>query len=282
MEQRPAAVVGLLAAQIIADLGFDLGRWRFADLITKEDIFRRDRRVGLKFENEVPIVALNIDQRLGAGAHRRVDFRERGRPQIAAGKRVQAHFRSIPSVKIKRQPSAKRASAAEKPERMAPSIVAGTPVFVQSPASRRLARALRVSGRRASSSGVAAKVARFSFMICHVGSGDATSVTNWISDQILAASSSRGRGDEAVGAADRHRKPAGEGEKPFHRPVHDAENGRLAGRRFDLVMGVHNRAKRLRRGQSSAKARQRPVPEPRGRRGHPAPARPSRRRRRGR
>ena len=57
------------------------------------------------------------------------------------------------------------------PERIEPSIVAGSPVAVQSPASTRLCETPSGSGgRSASSAGVAAKVARFSRMICQGGS----------------------------------------------------------------------------------------------------------------
>src|SRR5688572_26103650 len=54
-------------------------------------------------------------------------------------------------------------AAAVKPERMAPSMVAGQPVSVQSPASTRLRQRVRALGRRSNWAGVAAKVARFSF-----------------------------------------------------------------------------------------------------------------------
>src|SRR5207245_2895357 len=50
------------------------------------------------------------------------------------------------------------ASAARLPERIAPSMVAGRPVAVQSPASARLCHRVAAPGRLAFCSGVAAKV----------------------------------------------------------------------------------------------------------------------------
>ena len=52
-------------------------------------------------------------------------------------------------------------AAAVSPERSAPSMVAGSPVWVQSPARNRLRQWVLGPGRRASCAGVAAKVARF-------------------------------------------------------------------------------------------------------------------------
>src|SRR5207302_10608444 len=71
---------------------------------------------------------------------------------------------------------AARNSAARLPERIAPSMVAGKPVFVQSPASRRLRQAVCAPGRRLSCAGVAAKVARRSRTICHGGKTAAASL----------------------------------------------------------------------------------------------------------
>ena len=61
-------------------------------------------------------------------------------------------------------------AAARSPERIAPSIVAGRPVAVQSPARKRLRQRVSAPGRRCCCAGVAAKVARFSFTICQGGS----------------------------------------------------------------------------------------------------------------
>src|SRR5262249_53309673 len=83
--------------------------------------------------------------------------------------------------------SAPTAAAAVSPERMAPSIVAGNPVCVQSPARNRLEQAVLAPGRRWSCSGVAAKVARFSMTICQGGSSSDRPCTIATSRQIRAA-----------------------------------------------------------------------------------------------
>src|SRR5262249_10942081 len=59
--------------------------------------------------------------------------------------------------------------AARLPDRIAPSMVAGKPVLVQSPATTRLRHAVRASGRFSSCAVVAAKVARRSRTTCHAG-----------------------------------------------------------------------------------------------------------------
>ena len=62
-------------------------------------------------------------------------------------------------------------SAARLPDRTALSMVAGSPVAVQSPARTRLGQAVdAAAGRRAFWPGVAAKVARRSRTSCHGGS----------------------------------------------------------------------------------------------------------------
>ena len=61
-------------------------------------------------------------------------------------------------------------AAAARPERMAPSMVAGSPVWVQSPANTRLRHAVAAPGRKAFCSGVAANVARRSLTIRNGGS----------------------------------------------------------------------------------------------------------------
>src|SRR5580658_8927435 len=80
-------------------------------------------------------------------------------------------------------------SAARLPERIAPSIVAGRPVSVQSPAKTRLRHFVAVLGRTASWAGVAANVARRSRTICQGGSAGGRPVTLATSPQILFASS---------------------------------------------------------------------------------------------
>ena len=97
-----------------------------------------------------------------------------------------------------------RACAAVVPERIAPSIVEGRPVAVQSPARTRFAWAVTAPGRRAASAGVAAKVARFSLTICQLGSSGASPVKVTISAQIRRPKSSRGTSSSRICSTDRH------------------------------------------------------------------------------
>src|SRR5450755_1429042 len=75
-------------------------------------------------------------------------------------------------------------SAARSPERTDPSMVAGNPVSVQSPARNRFLRAVEAPGRRAFCSGVASNVARRSRTICQGGSSPVTPPALQISRQI--------------------------------------------------------------------------------------------------
>ena len=83
-------------------------------------------------------------------------------------------------------------AAAQLPDRIAPSMVAGRPVSVQSPASSRLRHFVAAPGRFASCAGEAANVARRSRTICHGGRTSGNPVMRAISLQIVFASSSRG------------------------------------------------------------------------------------------
>ena len=58
MIQRPAAVIGLDAAQIDADLALQFEVRRLGEIVHEQDIFRRDRRVGLELEHPMAVLAL--------------------------------------------------------------------------------------------------------------------------------------------------------------------------------------------------------------------------------
>ena len=145
VEQWPAAVLALDAAQIGADLAFQHRIVRFAQILAQQDVLRRNRRIGLELEHPMPVGALLLDQRLYRTAY--------------AG--LEIVWRNVHCLVVMRALSA----AARSPERNAPSMVAGSPVSVQSPASKRLAHRVEGEGRRAFCAGVAAKVARFSLTI---------------------------------------------------------------------------------------------------------------------
>ena len=72
MKQGPAAVVALDAAQIDADLALQREVIGFAQVVTQEDVFGRNGRVGFEFEHPVPIGALALEQGLGGQIDRAV------------------------------------------------------------------------------------------------------------------------------------------------------------------------------------------------------------------
>ncbi len=148
VEQRPAAVLALASTQIDADLRLQL----LVDAVEKmfqQDVFGGDRRVGFELEQPMAVRVLAPGQRIGGGGN--------GAGQgFASGQGLAGHVSSS-------------MSAARRPDLIAPSMVAGKRVAVQSPASARLASGVRVPGRRRSCSAVAAKVARFSLITRNAG-----------------------------------------------------------------------------------------------------------------
>src|ERR1700742_4372484 len=147
--ERPAAMVGLDAAQIDADLALELEVRRLGEVMDEEHVFRRDRRVGFELEHPRAARPLTADQRRGRTAHAGLQRR---------------HVVDL----VHRAPLyANR--AALWPERTAPSMVAGGPVSLQAPARTRLFQRVSPLGRFAACAGVAAKVARRSLTICQDG-----------------------------------------------------------------------------------------------------------------
>ena len=179
-EQRPAAMRALDAAQIDGDLGFERGIDRLAEIVPQQHVFGRDGGVGLELEQPMAVGALARQQRV----RRRFD--------VPVEIRVRRSIVVASLISVLGRDGAMTRSAARLPERIAPSMVAGKPVFVQSPASTRLRHAVAAPGRLASCAGVAAKVARRSRTICHGGSAAGKPVTLATSLQIVFASSSRG------------------------------------------------------------------------------------------
>ena len=150
-------------AQVDADLR--LQRWIDAvEEVLQQHVFRRDRRVRLQLEQPVPVGVLLPRQSLA---------RPRDRPMQCQTRRDLIGDNVSPG--IARPQAASSTSAAARPDLMAPSIVPGNPVAVQSPASTRLAMPVRAPGRSRSCSAVAAKVARRSFTTRHGGISPARS-----------------------------------------------------------------------------------------------------------
>src|SRR5215813_5067824 len=175
-------MVALDAAQVDRDLGFERGIDRFGQIVPQQDVFRRNGCVRLQFEYPMSIGLLQGDERAGCHLDAVVDGgRRRGRFRLE-GHAVHDLF----------NPNRPTRSAARLPDRIAPSIVAGKPVFVQSPASRKFLQAVVAAGRLAFCPGVAAKVARRSRTICHGGSAVERSATAATSRHNCLASVSRG------------------------------------------------------------------------------------------
>src|SRR5580693_10123454 len=159
------------AAQIDRDLLLEPGIDRLAETMPQQHVFGGNGGVGFELEHPMAFGLLVRQQRVGRGLNALVEF-------------LIGHCIS-------------RISAARCPERIAPSMVAGSPVSVQSPARMRLRQRVFAPGRLASCAGVAAKVARRSRTICQGGilpSGSVAGrpVTLATSSQMIFASSSRG------------------------------------------------------------------------------------------
>ena len=133
-EQRPAAVFALDAAQIDRDLGFERGINRLAEVMPQQHIFGRNGGVGFELEHPMAVGALAGEQRL----RRFLDVRfegvsSSGGASIVSFVRLDGLFERVVD-----HGSFAIMSAARLPDRIAPSMVAGKPVSVQSPARTRL------------------------------------------------------------------------------------------------------------------------------------------------
>ena len=127
----------------------DLPLQRGVDPVEKmlqQDVFRGDGGVGFQLEHPMAVRLLQANERCLGAFDGVTDL---GVQRVQQGKTL---FQA-----------ARRMLAAVRPDLIAPSIVAGNPVLVQSPARTRLGSFVRAAGRRRSCAAVAAKVARFSF-----------------------------------------------------------------------------------------------------------------------
>src|SRR5208282_589120 len=186
-----AAVVALDAAQIDGDLGLKRRVHRLAEVMPQQHVFGGNGRVGLELEHPVAVRPLLREQRLPCLLD--VPFEtiaERTRDRLLR-RRLEGLFDGV-----FHHCNFAMISAARLPDRIAPSMVAGRPVSVQSPARMRLRHPVAGPGRLASCAGVAEKVARRSRTICQGGSPPGSAAGNpvirAISSQIVLASSSRG------------------------------------------------------------------------------------------
>ena len=76
--QRPAAVPALDPAQVDPDLPLQREVGLLAQIVDQEDVFRRDRGVGLEFEHPVTVGLLALQERGGGGVDRPVQRRVGG------------------------------------------------------------------------------------------------------------------------------------------------------------------------------------------------------------
>ena len=134
------------AAQIGGDATFERRIDRFAEIVAQQHIFRRDGGVGLELEQKMAVGVLPREQRLRRGIDMGIEVESliaRHRTVIAASWRIIGGiFGAVINGVL-----AARSSAARLPERIAPSMVAGKPVSVQSPASKRLRQRVCAPGR---------------------------------------------------------------------------------------------------------------------------------------
>ena len=209
VEQRPAAVRALDAAQIDGDLGFERRIDRLAEIMPQQHIFGREwwRRPRARTPNGRPARWLRQQRlrrllRCAVRAHRRARRASVGSSVVR---------RSI----VLRSWRLAMMSAARLPERIAPSMVAGRPVSVQSPARTRLRHAVARAGplgvlrRRRGESGapLAHDLPGRQF---GRQSGHARDLAPDRLRQFLAR-----RVDQPIAGADGDRQPAGKGKHPF-------------------------------------------------------------------
>src|ERR1700730_15114636 len=238
-------MIALDAAQIDRDFGFERGVDRLRQIWPQRDVFRRDGCVGLQFEHPMSVGLLQSDERAACRLDAVVDSgRRRGRFGLER--------RAVHDVSNIDRPTR---AAARLPDRMAPSMVAGRPVMVQSPASQRLRHAVVAAGRLAFWRGVAAKVARRSRTICHDGSAVGRPVTVATSCQSFCASISRGASSKRSAALivieSRSAKVKSHSMVPFTTPMMGASPGGGSRRKCALTM-ARNSDGALMSGTSSA------------------------------
>ena len=224
MEQRPAAMRALNAAQIDRDLALRVRRRPARQDSAAAARIRSGwwRRPRARSTNGRP-GCWRVEQRL----------RRRGSMLDRA---VQSPIASV-VIRV-RSARSSTSSAARLPDRTALSNVAGNPVAVQSPARnevvpmrpRRRTPGVSSGRGREGRPPLADDLPRRQFG-CNSAS-PATPPARW-------SEPARPRHvHQAVGIADRDRQPAGEGKNPFGGGVDDAEHRRHARRHLDAEMGV--------------------------------------------
>ena len=125
-------MLALCGTQIHADLVLEIGVDPVQEVL-QQHILRWDCGIRFEFEHPMPVRPLPAQQRRPRAFH---GTAQRFVAQIGRRYCIGHSLKSM--------------SAARRPDRIAPSIVAGKPVAVQSPARNSFAYCVRVLGRRAS------------------------------------------------------------------------------------------------------------------------------------
>ena len=147
-EQRPAAIWTLNRSEVARDALFEVGVDR-AEIMLQQNVFGRDRRIRLKFEDPIAVAVLQREQRLDRSGDRRIERRRlqglaQHRRFVGLGRDPAGHGSARWHSSVGAEEGASRLApnfgigagmrlpliraAAARPERIAPSIVAGKSV----------------------------------------------------------------------------------------------------------------------------------------------------------
>src|SRR5581483_2101700 len=131
-----------------------------AEIVAQEEVLGVDRHVGLELALPVPGLMLQVEEVLDGALERRRGRAAGGAELGCCGHAAATSATFGLSGERRRRGRASTASAAARPLRTAPSIVAGQPVSVQAPASASPGSAVRAPGRSGRVPGAARNVAR--------------------------------------------------------------------------------------------------------------------------
>ena len=227
VEQRPAAMRALDAAQIGGDLGFERGVDRLGEIMPQQHVFGRNGGVGLELEHPMAVGALAREQRL----RRRIDMPVE--IEFAHGRFIHAAMRQRALGNEIGGAIAGADRAFDGGGQAGSGPIAGEHEIAPRGFG---ARAFCILRRRRGKSG-----APLAHDLPGRQRGRQSGHARDVGPDGLRQFFAR-RVDQPVGGADRDRHPAGKGEQPFHRAVDDAEDRRLPGRRIDAEMRIDDGA----------------------------------------
>ena len=119
-------MAALCTAKIARDLFLERRIDGFAEIVPQQHVFRRDRGIRLELEHPMAISLLLAKQSIQCGGDRRVKFSRRD--DLLMRREIACIWQCVHWIELRRADCVR--SAAWKPERIAPSIVAGKPVAV--------------------------------------------------------------------------------------------------------------------------------------------------------